>query len=178
MKADLTGETQPLTTASPVVVLNIHHSGLAIARCLGPLGVRVIGTSAKRIHGNQSRWLQFRLSPDSLDDPNGLVQFLEALADELGERPVLLPTRDHDVNFISRYHTRLRAAFVLPTLTAAALEPVMNKEAPSAIAREAGIEVPRSVTVHRDDRIELVQSLRFPCICKPVYSSQWRRPGV
>ena len=168
-----------MTPASPVVVLNIHHSGLAIARCLGPLGVRVIGVSAKRnFHGNQSRWLEFRSSPDSLDDPSGLAQFLEALADELGERPILLPTRDHDVNFISRFHTRLSAAFIVPTLTAAALESVMNKEALSAIAREAGIDVPRGVTVRKDDRIELAQTLRFPCICKPVYSSQWRRPGV
>ncbi len=168
-----------MTTASPVVVLNIHHSGLAIARCLGPLGVRVIGISAKRnFPGNQSRWLEFRLGPDSLDDPSGLAQFLEALADELGERPILLPTRDHDVNFISRYRTRLSAAFILLAPTAAAIESVMNKETLSAIAREAAIDVPRGVTVRKVDQIDLVQTLRFPCICKPVYASQWRRPGV
>ena len=168
-----------MKTGSPVVVLNIHHSGLAIARCLGPLGVRVIGVSAKRnFHGNRSRWLEFRSSPDSLDDPSKLAHFLEGLADELGERPILLPTRDHDVNFISRFHTRLSARFILPTLAPGVLESVINKDALAAIARDAGIDVPRGVAVREAEQIELVQTLRFPCICKPVYSSQWRRPGV
>lgn len=168
-----------MKTGSPVVVLNIHHSGLAIARCLGPLGVRVIGVSAKRnFHGNRSRWLEFRSSPDSLDDPSGLAHFLEGLADELGERPILLPTRDHDVNFISRFHTRLSARFILPTLAPGVLDSVINKDALAAIAREAGIDVPRGAAVREAEQIELAQTLQFPCICKPVYSSQWRRPGA
>jgi predicted ATP-grasp superfamily ATP-dependent carboligase len=107
-----------------------------------------------------------------------LAQFLEALADELGERPILLPTRDHDVNFISRFHTRLSARFILSTIAPGVLESVMNKDALAATAREAGIDVPRGVTVREVEQIKLVQTLRFPCICKPVYSSQWRRPGV
>ena len=41
-----TSELAGLRTDCPVVVLNTHHSGLAVARDLAPLGVRVIGLTA------------------------------------------------------------------------------------------------------------------------------------
>ena len=61
----------------PVVVLNTFHSGLAIARDLGRLGVRVIGLTAhKEAYGNASRWIEYRHSPDSLTQPRELLDCL------------------------------------------------------------------------------------------------------
>ena len=163
----------------PVVVLNTHYSGLAVARCLAPQGVRVIGlTAAPDLPGNASRWLEYRPAPDSLTQPLELAHVLQDIADELGHRAVLLPTRDHDVNFISRYRSELEHGYMLAQLPAADLDRVMNKAALAPIARQVGLHVPEAVTITKPEELYRARSLRFPCICKPVYASQWRRTGL
>lgn len=159
----------------PVVVLNTHHSGLAIARNLGTLGVRVLGlTSTASFPGNASRWLEYRPSPDSLLQQEELLSFLQSLAREMNVRPLLLPTRDHDVNFLSSHRAELLERFRIAQPSGPELEPVMNKALLADCARGAGIAVPESVTVQVPDDIRSSRALRFPCICKPLYASQWR----
>ncbi len=170
---------QPLQVESPVVVLNTHHSGLAIARDLGPLGVRVIGlTAVSSFPGNQSRWLEYRPAPDSLMQGAQLLTFLLRLADDLGTRALLLPTRDHDINFINRHRAAIDARFLVPLLPPADMDRVMNKEVMATVAMEVGLNLPWSVTVDRPGDLERARVLRFPSICKPIYASQWRQAGV
>lgn len=173
------GGAGDLCTDTPVVVLNTHHSGLAIARDLGPLGIRVIGLTAIRsFPGNASRWLEYRAAPDSLAQPDELFDYLLKLGDELGVRAILLPTRDHDVNLLARHSSALAARFLMPMLPGADLDRVMNKDTLASVATEVGLNVPRAVTVSRPAELERASSLRFPCICKPVYASQWRKPDI
>lgn len=163
----------------PVVILNTHHSGLAIARNLGPLGVCVLGlTAVPGFPGNASRWLEYRPAPDSLLEQEQLLSFLRDLARELGRPALLLPTRDHDVNFIAKYRAALEQTYLIAQLPAADLESVMNKELLGAVARRAGIGVPNGITVRSAGEIERAKELRFPCICKPLYASQWRKEGL
>lgn len=168
-----------LRTNCPVVVLNTHHSGLAIARDLGPLGIRVLGlTAIPSFPGNASRWLEHRPSPDSLTQADELLDYLALLGDELGSPALLLPTRDHDLNLIARNRDRLEARFLMPMLPLAELDRVMNKDTLASAAAEVGLSVPRAVTVSLPAELERASSLRFPCICKPIYASQWRKPGI
>lgn len=168
-----------LRTDCPVVLLNTHHSGLAVARDLAPLGVRVIGlTAIPQFPGNCSRLLEYRRAPDSLTEGPELLDYLVRLAGELGQRAMLLPTRDHDINFISRYRSALELQFTLALLPPEGLERVMNKDVLADAARTAGLRVPRSVTVREPMELEQARDLRFPCICKPLYASQWRRAGI
>lgn len=163
----------------PVVVLNTFHSGLAIARDLGRLGVRVIGLTAhKEAYGNASRWIEYRHSPDSLAQPRELLACLLELSDELNQRPILLPTRDHDINFLIGNWEPLQGQFLLPMLSPGPMSKVLNKDIVAIAARESGVSVPRSVTVTRADELALARPLKFPCICKPVYATQWRKPGI
>lgn len=172
-------ECAGLDTETPVVVLNTHYSGLAIARDLAPIGVRVIGVTAHRgFAGNWSRYLEYRESPDSLHAPGALLEYLVRLADELGQRPLLLPTRDHDINFISYARSTLERHYRIGLAPAHDLERVLNKSSLAAAAAAAGLRVPASVTVKEAADIGAAKSLRFPCICKPVYASQWRQPGI
>ena len=172
-------ELAGLQADCPVVVLNTHHSGLAVARDLAPLGVRVIGlTAVPQFPGNCSRLLEYRRAPDSLTEGSELLDYLVRLAGELGKRVVLLPTRDHDINFISQHRATLDEHFILALLPPAGLERVMNKDVLADAARSAGLRVPRSVTVREPTELEKARDLRFPCICKPLYASQWRRARI
>jgi D-aspartate ligase len=168
-----------LQVNTPVVVLNTFHTGLAIARDLGRLGVRVIGLTARRdAPGNASRWLEYRQSPDSLTHPRELLSCLVDLSRELNQQPVLLPTRDHDINFIIANWEALQGRYVLPMLPPGAMSEVLNKDTVATAARESGISVPKSVTVTCPEELASAQVLNFPCICKPVYATQWRKPGI
>ena len=179
MRRPLGNIASDLNVDCPVVVLNTHYSGVAIGRDLGRLGVRVIGLSSlEKSPGRGSRWLEFRLAPDSFSQKSELRTFLMRLADELTVRAILLPTRDHDINFMSRYRAELDERFVIPLISPDALDQVMNKEALAHAARRAGLNVPATITVHRPSELEAARSLRFPCVCKPVYASQWRQAGI
>lgn len=164
---------------TPVVVLNTFHSGLAIGRDLGRLGIRVIGLTARGdACGNYSKWIEYRASPDSLTHPRELLTCLLALARELGVRAVLLPTRDHDINFLTEHRNDLESNFALPMLPAQRLRDVLNKDFVAAAASEVGICVPDSVTVRQPDELERAAKLQYPCICKPVVATQWRKPAI
>lgn len=168
-----------LCTDEPVVVLNPHYTGLGIARNLGPLGVRVLGLTAHpELPGNHSRWLEYRQSPDSLAAPDELCAFLLELAGELGRRAVLFPTRDHDIDFANRFRAELDEYFILPFPDAANLDRVLNKERLSDAADRAGLRMPGGVTLHEPDDLRHASELQFPVMCKPVYASQWRKPGI
>jgi predicted ATP-grasp superfamily ATP-dependent carboligase len=168
-----------MNTETPVVVLNTHYSGLAIARDLAPLGVRVVGVTAHReFPGNWSRYIEYRDAPDSLEAPEALLAFLLHLAQELGQRPLLLPTRDHDINFINGARAALEQHYRIGLAPALELDRILNKSALSAAAAAAGVRVPESVTVLSAADVVSAKSLQFPCICKPVYASQWRQPGI
>jgi predicted ATP-grasp superfamily ATP-dependent carboligase len=169
----------PLKIETPVVVLNTHHTGLGIARSLGPLGVRVIGvTHFPGFPGNYSRWVDYRPSADSATEPERLVEQLITIADELGVRAVLFPTRDHDIHFIGRFHEPLRRHFILPPADSQSLAKILDKSLLLEAAQAANVAVPANVTVRSAAERGLARGLRYPCICKPVFGSQWRKQGI
>ncbi len=132
----------------PVVVLNMHYSGLGIARSLGPHGVPVYGLSSDPdFPGNFSRYCQFRLSPDSLHEPERLRDFLVDFAGTFDARPILLPTRDHDIEFLVTHREALEQRFTIPLASREVIEQATNKDKCLAIAAAAGIRVPAHHTV-------------------------------
>ena len=164
----------------PVVVLNMHYSGLGIARSLGPHGVPVFGLSSDPdFPGNFSRYCQFRLSPDSLKEPEELRNFLLDFAGTLDARPILLPTRDHDIEFLMAHRDALEQRFTIPLASREVIELATNKDKCLALAAEHGIPVPRSHTVGSLEDFEAIPGgLTFPVIVKPLYARHWRRPGI
>jgi predicted ATP-grasp superfamily ATP-dependent carboligase len=167
-------------TAVPVVVLNMHYSGLGIARSLGPHGIPVYGLSSEpNFPGNFSRYCQFRLSPDSLQEPEKLRDFLLDFARTLGTKPIIFPTRDHDIQFLVAHREALASSFIIPLADREVIDRATNKHTCLAIAAKAGIRVPVSHTVGDSFTLsEIVSDLVFPVIVKPLYARDWRKPGV
>lgn len=167
------------TDRPAAVVMNTHYSGLGIARNLGPLGIRVVGvTHMADFEGNRSRWLDYRPAPDCVAQPDALLDVLLGLSRELGMPPVLFPTRDHDIHFINAHRAALEAQFVVPFPAPDVMDRVMNKNRLAEAARSVGIAVPAGITLHVPDDSARARALQFPCVVKPVYASQWRKPGI
>lgn len=170
-----------LRSPSPAaVVLNMHYTGLALSRALHSMGVRVIGLSSDpTLPGNVSNTIEFRPCPDSERAPQQCVAFLRELALELGQRPLLLPTRDHDVHMIRRNRDALEERYLLSMPANEVLDRVLDKQALYSIAERIGLPTPRSFWFEGPaDMRRALDALPFPCIAKPVSASDWRKPGI
>lgn len=159
----------------PVLILNLFHSGLAIARDLAGRDVRVIGLSADRtIYGNFTRFCEVRFVPNSQEEPEQLLQVLLQFASELGGS-VVFPTRDADVMFLDRYREVLSPHYRLALPPHDCLLRVIDKHVLASIAEKSGIPVPRTARIVSAAELRGVETeVGFPCVLKPVYAVKWR----
>lgn len=164
----------------PVVILNMHYSGLGIARSLRAQGIPVHGVGAHpEFPGSSSKYCEFRVAPDSLLEPIRLRDFLLEMATEFAASPILLPTRDHDIEFLVKHRDALSSRFVIPLADTDVIDIAMNKDRLPSLAEQCGIALPESATITSPAQLETcAESFPFPAIVKPVYAKQWRRPGI
>ncbi|MBN1546067.1 MAG: ATP-grasp domain-containing protein [Syntrophaceae bacterium] len=163
-----------------VFVMNISYTGLGLARSLAREGIRVYGVgSNKSACGRFSRYLTFLFSPDSLTQPNNLCRFLIDHVQGFPQKPLLFPTRDHDVNFLRSFRNALDPYFVIPQSSDNSLDLVFNKWKLHGVAKKIGIPMPNTFLVHNTDEILSVsKKVRYPALLKPVYASDWRTDFV
>lgn len=164
------------TRLPPVIVLNLYHSGLAIARDFAGSGIRVVGLSAdKECFGNGTRYCEVRSAPNSQREPERLVAYLLSLKHELAGA-VIFPTRDADVVMLDEHRDILSQYFRLAIPPTACLLSVLDKNALAAAALCAGLSVPRTVLIAGPRELAKVRdTVGFPCVVKPVSSLDWRR---
>lgn len=170
--------TTPLVQSRPVVVLNMHFTGLAIARGLRNCGAaRIYGLGANEsLFGNYSRYCQYVRCPDTLLQPEQCRDFLLQFAGQFETPPLLIPTRDHDLQFLSKFHGELQERYIVAAPAPEMLSTILNKAGFYRIADELGIAYPMTAWINSRADLESVRGeLSFPVIVKPVYSTQWRK---
>ena len=160
---------------APVIILNLFHSGLAIARQLAGTGVRVVGLSAHpRIYGNFTRLCEVRVAPNSQEEAPQLADYLLRVSSELGGA-IIFPTRDADTLFLNRFREVLSPFYKLAIPDGHVLFRIMDKALLAETAQDAGIAVPRTVVVRDGAELQSqVEHVGFPCVIKPVSSIHWR----
>lgn len=174
--------SNPVVQFRPVLILNMHYTGLAIARSLQDSGAAPIyGLGANQtLFGNFSRYCQFVSCPDTETAPEQCRDFLMKFSDQFGDtRPLLFPTRDHDLQFLSKFYGELEERYVVIAAPPQMLQAILNKASFYQVARELGIPHPATAWINSHADIESVKDeLLFPVIVKPVYSTQWRRKEI
>ena len=160
----------------PVIVLNLFHTGLGIARQLWGTGVRVVGLSAHpRIYGNFTRLCEVRPAPNSQENPQQLAELLLRIATEL-QGAVIFPTRDADMLFLDRFRAELEPFYRLAVPPKRVLSRVMDKSGVSQTAVDAGIPIPRTTAVRDSAQLgRAVETVGLPCVIKPISSVHWRQ---
>ena len=165
----------------PVVILNMHYTGLAIARGLQECGAApVYGVGANEtMFGNFSRYCKYVRCPDTEMAPDQCRDFLMKFSDRFDTRPLLFPTRDHDLQFLSKFHSELEERYVVIAAPRPILQTILNKASLYRVAHELGIPYPATAWVNSHADMERAKDeLLFPVIVKPVYTTQWRRREV
>lgn len=165
---------------SSVFILNISYTGLGIARSLAEAGIKIYGIGSKRcVFGNFSRYIEFYLSPDSLTEPKNLCNFLITLAKEDAVKPIIFPTRDHDVIFINNYREKLEPYFIISQPNSDVLDVVLNKWELFQTANECRVLSPDTYLVNSPDELqELSSAVEYPVLIKPIYAADWRKNQI
>src|SRR5581483_5834244 len=159
------------------VVMNMFYTGLGIARSLGEQGIPVIGlTSQHFIYGNFTRYATIRRCPDSRNEPEALLGWLQQMGKELGSRSILFPTRDDDVAFLDRFREALQPYFILTIPESNVVNTCLSKWETFLCAAEAGVNTPTCWLIeNRSDVLRLAPNATYPCVLKPVMARDWRR---
>jgi predicted ATP-grasp superfamily ATP-dependent carboligase len=153
------------------VILGTSWNALSFARSLGRRRVPVLVLESRRKLGSYTRYGKVLAVPHVDDDPETWIRLLGFVGDRVTNSPVLVPTGDPDTVFLSRYEGLLqpRFRFVVPARETA--EQIVNKRLQYAIAKEAGIPVPRTYFPESAEEVrELSTELSFPCLVKPYVS--------
>jgi predicted ATP-grasp superfamily ATP-dependent carboligase len=149
------------------VVVGDGLNALGVVRSLHAGGVRVAllarspgGESAlsrcprlKRFYGSQA----------------DLPEALDALARELGGRPVLLLTEEEAVRVVSANRQRLMVRYRFRMADHATMLDLTHKEGVQRAAERAGLPIPRAVRLQSTADLARLDGLRFPCVLKPAF---------
>ena len=151
--------------SAPALVMNMHITGLAVARSLGRAGVGVHGLDKERGGlGQHSRHLaSMGLVPGpEVDDGAALADHLMTLA--FDERPVLFPTNDDWVLALARHRDRLEERYRFPFAAYDVVQRALSKTELYRACEARGIPCPRSWYLDEGDPADEVP---YPCVLKP-----------
>ena len=153
------------------VILGTSWNALSFARSLGRHGVPVLLLESSRNIGSYTRYGKVLALPPVDDDPPAWIAILRFVGARLADPGVLVPTGDGHALLLSRYEQLLRSCFRFVVPARQTVEQIVNKRLQYAVAREAGIPIPRTWFPESAEQVrELSAEPSFPCILKPYTS--------
>ncbi|HEU5245032.1 MAG TPA: hypothetical protein VFU33_11580, partial [Gaiellaceae bacterium] len=160
-----------------VVVEVAWVNGLAAIRSLGRQGLRVLAVDHRAgALGLRSRYAEARLAPDPLDDEDGFIEALRAVAEETDDVLPLFPTHDEHLNAIARHGDVLGARYRFPFPTWDVLEKIQSKRHQLETAEAAGVPIPRTLYPSSAQEARAAgEEVGFPLVVKPSANVGFRR---
>jgi D-aspartate ligase len=164
----------------PAVVLSLYYSGLALVRSLGRQGIPVYAMDhAVTNVGLYSKHAQRYICPDPKIHPDRLLTCLKNLRQKIACRPVLFPTGDEYVLFVSRNREELDEDFEIVMADRQVQEDLVSKSGLHEIAVRVGIPEPQTHIIKSPNELFYVsEEIPYPCIIKPAYSKSWHKPKI
>jgi len=158
---------------APAVVLHSGIGALTVVRSLGHFGVTVTcADSDLSGYAMKSRYCSKRLQlPDIEADEDGVLKKLIQYGKDQAVRPVLYPSTDQYVLFVSKFRNQLEEYFLFNIASYSVLERLVNKLGMFEIAEEHNLpapitKLPKSVK----DLEAMVKDIGLPCLLKTAYS--------
>jgi predicted ATP-grasp superfamily ATP-dependent carboligase len=160
-----------------VVVEVAWVNGLAAIRSLGRNGLRVLAVDHRPFAlGLRSRYAEARLAPEPLDDEEGFVEALQAIARETDDVLPIFPTHDEHLNTIARHADVLGERYRFPFPSWDVLEKIQSKRHQLETAEAAGVSVPRTrYPLSAEEARAAGAEVGFPLIVKPSANVGFRR---
>ena len=148
------------------IVLGGGHGALAIVRSLGRRGIPVSVWTNNAGLARFSRYAHSTVSWPGAQDSN--AQSLSELADKHRQNGwMLFPCGDEEARLIAQNHDALSGKFRLSTPAWETVQWVYDKRLTYHLARELGLDIPRSYEPRNRDELALLD-VQFPAILKPT----------
>ena len=160
-----------------VVIEVAWVNGLAAIRSLGRKGLRVLAVDNRPFAlGFRSRYAEPRLAPDPLDDEDGFIAALQAIAQETDDPLPIFPTHDEHLNAIARHAGVLGERYRFPFPSWDVLERIQSKRHQLETAEAAGVPIPRTLYPGSAGEARAAgDEVGFPLIVKPSANVGFRR---
>jgi predicted ATP-grasp superfamily ATP-dependent carboligase len=151
-----------------VVVLGASPTGLYALREAAGAGYRVAVADTGpgcALHSRHVRGAD-RYFIGSLEE---VERWLMRIAEQGGERPILLPTNDIFIEYIVRRNEILAPHFYLPSVYAGLAAKLLNKRRFHDLCKQRGVATPGVWGVDKSRALlALVDAVPFPCLLKPT----------
>ena len=160
-----------------VILRSGHHGGLGIARSLGRLGVRVYSVDATRWEpAFSSRYCcgRFILNTGSGPPEASIARLLE-IGQEVGGRPILIPTTDQGAIWVAEHAEALQEGYCFPRQDASLTRLLCDKGRMQDLARRSGVPIAEGVVPRsREDVEQFLATAVFPVIVKATDADRLR----
>lgn len=162
---------------TPAVVLDLSPTGIGIVRSLRKEGVKVFAFDIKGKYDiGKTRHAICGICPNPISEEEALLHYLIELGRTFNQKPVLYAGSDDFVQFISKHRTVLYGYYHFLLPNSALVESVLDKTKTYELAVKYNIPCPKTFKIPNENYLEQIMSeITFPCILKPVYSSDFRK---
>ena len=161
----------------PVLVLESnYYNALSVIRQLGKLKIPfTIAEYDFKSYSLSSKYAKNTLKiPNPKSEAEACVKVLINWAKEQKTKPVLFPTHDNCMLLVDRHYAELEPYFLMTLPAPGLAERIMKKNTLEALAREQGLNLPKTVDLNGLSRPEQVERIRaelsFPLLIKPIAS--------
>ena len=151
-----------------------------MVRSLGRRGLRVVVIGEYESISVRSRYCAEAHQFSALFDDSGAgVKFLKDLAAREATPPVLFPTADPDLVFISRHRDELGSSFRLFVSSEEIVENLINKGKFFDFANRFDLPTPKTSSLNAQSDVRaIVADYEFPVILKPLVPQNWGNPKI
>ncbi|MEW6271520.1 MAG: hypothetical protein AB1689_19740 [Thermodesulfobacteriota bacterium] len=173
--------TLPRYDRPPAVVLGLGQNGLGTVRALGRLGVPVIGVDDDLEQpGAQTRYCEKFYCKDFVKGSAPLLEGLLSLGAQLegmGQKGVLIPSGDLNVQLVSEERDKLAPYFHMSLPSKETLRLFLDKKSFYKLAMERGFPLPRTWFTDGEHDIDAIaREIACPCLIKPFQpNATWRQ---
>ena len=160
-----------IDTSTPVVVLQLHHGSLGIARSLGRLGADVYAVDSRPGSApSRSRYFKgFHLWDFAGSRPDQSIEFLLRIGREIGVPSVLIPTSDDTALLVAEHADELAAWYRFPRQCPNTIRTMINKKELYYLALKLGIPTPETVFPTSLEQVrDFAESALFPVMLKGI----------
>ena len=159
------------------IVLGLSMCGLGVIRSLGVKGVRVYGFDYRKEGGDgfYSKYVKADICPHPAYQPEQLIEFFSKNFAKESKKPILFPTCDEFVKFISDQRAKLEKYFLFNISSREIIDSIIDKKIQYELAKKTTVPIsdtyyPESI----DDVYNIREGLKYPVIIKGRYSFKWR----
>jgi len=166
----ISGPGNSMNQRAPVLLLGMSATGLGALRLLGRAGVTCYGVDDHgRTPAYWSRYCRHGICLPAGADDDDIMKVLDDFSTRAPIPPVLLPTSDRFVRFVSSRREQLDSRYQLLLPDHELVEDLLDKQRFAQCAQVGGAAVPRSVALRGLGELpSLTGHLALPIILKPA----------